>query len=181
MRSNRGLLMDVLGAHSYDTLIKLERKEYHEKKLKIWWGTFSCGDRAFLRQFLGDATVVLHTRLDWHLLEVITSCWDLVLRCVTIRDVDLVPTLEKYDRFLSLSTPVSTIFIPPVQIRYRKKLADLMGFKRPVMEALTWHCNGVGGSMSFEFLHDRFHLLECPVGYRNDFMDLEERWASYRC
>ena len=56
--------MDVLGAHSYDTLIELERKEYHEKKLKIWWGTFSCGDRAFLRQFLRDATVVLHTRLD---------------------------------------------------------------------------------------------------------------------
>ena len=95
--------------------------------------------------------------------------------------MDLVPTLEKYDCFLSLSTLVSTIFIPPVQIRYRKKLADLMGFKRPVMEALTWHCSGVGGSMSFKFLHDRFHLLECPVGYRNDFMDLEERWASYRC
>lgn len=43
------------------------------------------------------------------------------------------------------------------------------------MEALTWHGNGVKGSMSFEFLHDRFHLLECSVGYRDDFVDLEER------
>ena len=43
------------------------------------------------------------------------------------------------------------------------------------MEALTWHGNGVKGSMSFEFLHDWFHLLECSVGYRDDFVDLEER------
>ena len=40
--------------------------------------------------------------------------------------------------------------------------------------------SGVGGSMSFEFLHDWFHLLECLVGYHDDFMDLEEQWSSYR-
>ena len=34
--------------------------------------------------------------------------------------------------------------------------------------------------MSFEFLYDQFQLLECLVGYRDDFVDLEERWASYR-
>ena len=38
----------------------------------------------------------------------------------------------------------------------------------------------VGRSMSFEFLHDRFYLSECLVGYRDDFMDLKEQWASYR-
>ena len=59
------------------------------------------------------------------------------MRCVTIRDVDLVPTLEEYDRFLSLSTPLSTVFIPPVRIRYRKQLANLMRFKRPVVGVLT--------------------------------------------
>ena len=41
--------MDVLGAHSYDTLVELEREEYHEKKLKRWWGTFSYGDQALFR------------------------------------------------------------------------------------------------------------------------------------
>ena len=44
--------MDVLGAHSYDTLVELEREEYHEKKLKRWCGTFSHGGRALLRQLL---------------------------------------------------------------------------------------------------------------------------------
>ena len=34
--------------------------------------------------------------------------------------------------------------------------------------------------MSFEFLYDWFHLSECPVGYRDDFVDLEEQWSSYR-
>ena len=166
--------MDVLGAHSYDTLVELEREEYHEKKLKRWWGTFSYGDQALLQQLLRDATTLLHTTLDQHLLEVITSCYDLTLRCIAIGDVDLVPTLEEYDCFLSLSTPLSTIFVPPVRTHYCKWLANLMGFKRPIVEALTWHGSRVGGSMSFKFLHDRFHLSKCLVGYQDDFVDLEE-------
>ena len=91
----------------------------------------------------------------------------------------MVSTLKKYDRFLSLSTPVSTVFVPPVQTHYRKWLADLMGLKRPVVEVLTWHGGGVVRSMSFEFLHDWFQLPECPASYRDNFMDLEKRWASY--
>ena len=98
--------MDVLGAHSNDTLVQLEREEYYEKKLKKWWGSFSRGDQALLQKFLGNAASLLHITLDWHLLEVITSYWDRALRCITIRDVDLVPTLEEYDRFLSLSTQI---------------------------------------------------------------------------
>ena len=34
--------------------------------------------------------------------------------------------------------------------------------------------------MYFDFLYDRFHSLECLVGYRDDFVDLKERWTSYR-
>ena len=129
--------MDVVGSHSYDTLVELERESYYEKKLIRWLSSFSCGDLAFIRQLLGDAITLLHNTLDWHLLEVITSCWDPVFRYVTIGDVDLVPTLEEYDRFLSLSTHLSTIFVPPMQSRYHKRLTDLLGFKRPIVEALT--------------------------------------------
>ena len=102
------------------------------------------------------------------------------MRCVTIGDVDLVPSLEEYDRFRSLSTPLSTIFVPPVRPRYHKRLTDLLGFKRPIVEALTWYGSGIRGSMSFDFLYDQFFLLECLVGYRDDFVDSEERWTSYR-
>ena len=161
--------MDAFGAHSYDTLVELERKSYYEKKLRRWLSFFSCGDRALIRQLLRDATVLLHTTLDWHLLKVLTSCWDPVLRCVTIRDIDLVPTLEEHDRFLSLSTPISTIFVPPVRPCYCKRLTDLLGLKRPVVEALSRYGNRIGGSMSFDFLYDRFHSLECHVGYRDDW------------
>ena len=79
------------------------------------------------------------------------------MRCVTIGDVDLVLTLEEYDHFLSFSTHLSTIFIPSVRSRYCKRLTDLMGFKRPIVEALTWYGSGVGGSISFDFLQDQFH------------------------
>jgi len=34
--------------------------------------------------------------------------------------------------------------------------------------------------MSFNFLYDRFHSLECLISYRDDFVDSEERWTSYR-
>ena len=172
--------MDALSTHSYDTLVKLEKESYYEKKLRKRWSSFSYGDRALIWRLLGDATSLLHTTLDWHLLEVITSYWDPVLRCVTIGDVDLVPTLEEYDCFLSLSTPLSTIFAPPVQPRYRERFTDLLGFKRTVVEALTWYGSRIGGSMSFNFLYDRFHSLDCSVGYRDDFVDLEEQWTSYR-
>ena len=166
--------MDVLGTHSYDTLVEFERESYYEKKLRRWWSSFSYGDRALLRRLLGDATALLHTTLVWHLLDVITSCWDPVLRCVTIGDVDLMPTLEEYGRFISLSTLLSTIFIPPVWPCYCKRLTNLLGLKRPVVEVLTWYGSGIGGSMSFNFLYDRFH-------YQDNFVDLREQWTSYRC
>ena len=75
------------------------------------------------------------------------------------------PTLEECDHFLSFSTPLSTVFVPLVQTRYHKRLTDQIGFKRPVVEALTWYGSEIGGSMSFEFLHDQFHSLDCLVTY----------------
>ena len=84
--------MDFLGAHFCNTLDEHERESYYENKIRRWLSSFSCGNRAFIRLLLGDATAHLHTLLDWHLLEVITSYWDPILRCVTIGDVDLVPT-----------------------------------------------------------------------------------------
>ena len=41
--------MEVLGAHSYDTLVEFEREEYHERKLKKWRGFLSRGDHALIR------------------------------------------------------------------------------------------------------------------------------------
>ena len=41
--------MDALGTHSYETLVKLKRESYYEKKLKRWWSSFPYGDRALIR------------------------------------------------------------------------------------------------------------------------------------
>ena len=48
------------------------------------------------------------------------------------------------------------------------------------MEALTWYGSRIGESMSFNFLYGWFRPLECPVGYQDDFVDLEEWWTSYQ-
>ena len=75
------------------------------------------------------------------------------------------PTLKEYDCFLSLSTPLSTIFVPLVWPHYRKRLTNLLVLKRPIVEALTWYGSGIRRSMSFDFLYNQFHPLECLVGY----------------
>ena len=102
--------MDAIGFESYDTVVEFERQTFLERELKRWWASFFFKDQAYIKRFLGYATSLFHTTLDWHLLEAIVTCWDPTLRCITIGDVDLVLTLEEYDCFLSLPTPVSWVY-----------------------------------------------------------------------
>ena len=104
--------MDALGFKSYDIDIELEWQTFKNRELERWWASFSSKGRAYIKQFLGDATSLFLTPLDWHLLEAIVTCWDHAL--ITIEDVDLVPTLEEYDRFLSLPTLMSRVYRPLV-------------------------------------------------------------------
>ena len=129
--------MDVLLLKTYHTVVKLERETFHERELIRWWTSFSSKDRAQIKQFLGDATSLFLTSFDWHLLEAIITCWDPALRCITIGDVDLVPTLEEYDRFLSLPSPVSRVYRLLTRSRFRKWLVELLGLKTPVVDVLT--------------------------------------------
>ena len=103
------------------------------------------------------------------------------MRCITIGDLDLVPTLEEYDRFLSLPTLLSYIYLPSTRSHFRKRLAELLGLKTPVVDVLTQYGNGLGGSLPFDFLLCRFGKVECPIAYRGDFVDLEEHWTFFRC
>ena len=102
--------MDDLGIKTYDIVVELKLETFHEKELRNWWNSFSSKDRAYIKQFLRDVTLLFHTSLDWHLLKAIVTYWDPTLRCITVGDMDLVPTLEEYDRFLSLPTPVSRVY-----------------------------------------------------------------------
>lgn len=94
-------------------------------------------DQAYIKSSLGDATLVFCPPLDWYLLKAIALCWDPTLRSVTIGEVYLVPTLEEYDYFLALSTLVSWVYQPLIRTCYCKRLVELLGLKRPVIEALT--------------------------------------------
>ena len=97
------------------------------------------------------------------------------------QDADLVPTLEEYDHFLSLPTPMIWVYRPPTQSRFRKQLAELLGLKTHIMDVLTRYGSGLGGSIPFDFLLCQFGEPECPIAYRGYFMDLEEHWTFCRC
>ena len=58
--------MDVLGLKTYDTVVELKQETFHKRELKRWWTSFSSNDRAYIKQFLGDATSLFHSTLDWH-------------------------------------------------------------------------------------------------------------------
>ena len=60
---------------TYDALVALEKESFFGKKL-MRWSSFSCSGWVLLQRLLGDATALLHTTLDWHLLEVIVSSWE---------------------------------------------------------------------------------------------------------
>ena len=145
--------------------MELDRENFHERELKRWWTSFSSKYRAYIKQFLGEATSLFRTSLDWHLLEAIVTCWDLALRCSTIGDVDLVPTLEEYDCFLSPPTPISQVYQPPTRSCFYKRLAELLGLKTPVMDVLTRYGSSLGGSIPFDFLLCRFGEDECLAAY----------------
>ena len=104
------LSMDVLRLKAYDSMVELEWETFHERELKRWWTSFSSQDWAYIKQFLKDATSLFCTFLDWHLLEAMVTCRDPALRCFTIGDVDFIPTLYEYDRFLSIPTPKSQVY-----------------------------------------------------------------------
>ena len=85
--------------------------------------------------FLGLLLPIFVMENTWkrRLLEAIVTCWDSPLRCITIRDVDFVLTLEEYDRFLSLNTPISQVYRPPTRPHFHKWLAKLLGLKTLVV------------------------------------------------
>jgi len=41
--------MDALGFKSYNTIVELERKTFHERELKRWWALFSSKDRGYIK------------------------------------------------------------------------------------------------------------------------------------
>ena len=63
--------MDVLRFKTSDTVVELEWETFHKRGLKRWWTSFSSNDWAYIKKFLGDATSLFRTSLDWHLLEAI--------------------------------------------------------------------------------------------------------------
>ena len=75
------------------------------------------------------------------------------------KDMDLVPTLEEYDRILSLSTPMDQVYLPLVRPRYHKRLAELLGLKMVLVDIPTLYESGLEGSLPLDFLICQFSLV----------------------
>jgi hypothetical protein len=83
----------------------------------MWWDFFSTVEQVGIKKDLGRATSLLTMLVNWDLLQAFTSFWDLMLRCMSIRGVDLVPTIEEYTALLQVPSYPTRIYVSIQQYR----------------------------------------------------------------
>ena len=121
---------------SYDTLVVFEWQDFHKRELRKWWISFIAKDHAFFLRFIKDACSIFLTPFDWSFIKAIATFWYLSLCCVTIKDMDLIPTMDEYLQFLFLTTPLKHVYHPPSRAHYPKWLVKLLGLRVPVVASL---------------------------------------------
>uniref|UniRef100_A0A2N9EZL1 Aminotransferase-like plant mobile domain-containing protein n=1 Tax=Fagus sylvatica TaxID=28930 RepID=A0A2N9EZL1_FAGSY len=84
----------------FTTLVTLHHHDFRVERLHMWWDFFSTVEQVGIKKDLGRATSLLTMLVNWDLLQAFTSFWDLMLRCMSIRGVDLVLTIEEYTALL---------------------------------------------------------------------------------
>ena len=105
-----------------------------------------------------------------------------MLRCMSIRGVDLVPTIVEYTALLQVPSYPTQIYVSIQQYRAYRELANFLGLKYGVVSpeirkvGTMWrHAN-----ISFGFLASRISRSQCSQDYIGDFISGEQGWEKLR-
>ena len=95
------------------SLVALHFHDFHAERIRHWWDLLKGEDRALIKGVFGKFSSLMLLRVDRGLLEALASFWDPTHCCFSIKEMDLVPTLEEYAELLQLGSPFSkTPFMP---------------------------------------------------------------------
>ena len=81
----------------------------------MWWHFFNTAKQVRIKKDFGRATSLLTMQVNWDLIQSLTSFQDPVLCCVSIGNVDLVPTIEEYIALLQVPSSPAQIYMPTQQ------------------------------------------------------------------
>jgi hypothetical protein len=85
-------------------LVALNFHDFRAERMRQWWDLLEGADRAQIKSVFGKFSSLMRLRIDQGLCEALTFFWDLIHCCFSIKEMDLVPTLEEYAELLQLDS-----------------------------------------------------------------------------
>ncbi|RDY01268.1 hypothetical protein CR513_15420, partial [Mucuna pruriens] len=149
-------------------MLRARVKPYLNDLHKIRWGSHlkSQWQRSFEGRY-DNLLSLLSTEVQPIALSVLTQFYDLPLRCFTIKDFQLAPTLEEYERLLGMPLAKSSPYFPKGNYPSWASMAKLL--RVPELEVLRQkkNRNGLDG------------ILRASLEERLQQLQREEDWPAF--
>uniref|UniRef100_A0A2N9I3T8 DUF7745 domain-containing protein n=1 Tax=Fagus sylvatica TaxID=28930 RepID=A0A2N9I3T8_FAGSY len=166
-----------------DSLVVLYFHNFRAERMRHWWNLLGGNDHANIEGVFGKFSSFMRLRVDRGLLEALTSFWDPTHCCFSIREMDLVPTLEEYAELLQLGSPFSeTPIIPTHGPRSNRVLEKYLGLTSTVLCPEICRVDGTwrNASISLDLLTKYFFWGDFPVEFAKDFIAGKQDWGKFR-
>ena len=166
-----------------DSLVTLRFQDFCAERMRLWWTLLGEDDHANIVGVFGKFYSLMRLRVDHGLLEALASFWDPTHYCFSIREVDLVPTLEEYAGLLQLDNSFSESPVIPIQgPRLNRVLEKYLGLTSAVLrpkisrEGETWW----KANISLDLLTKYFSWSDFPAKLVGDFIAGKRGWKEFR-
>ena len=165
-----------------DSLVVLRFHNFCAKRMRHWWNLLGGNDHASIKGVFGKFSSLMWLLVDHGLLKALASFWDPTHCCFSIREMDLVPTLEEYVELLQLGSPFSeTPIIPTQGPRSNRVLEKYLGLTSTVLRPKISRVDGTWwkASISLDLLTKYFSWGDFLAALVKDFITSEQDWKKF--
>ena len=166
-----------------DSLVVLHFHNFCAERMRHWWNLLGGNDHASIKGVFGKFSSLMRLRVDRSFLKALASFWDPTHCCFSIREMDLVPTLEEYAELFQLGSLFSeTLIIPTQSPRSNRVLEKYLGPTSGVLHQEihwvdeTWRKT----SISLDLLRKYFSWNDFPADLVGDFIAGKQDWGKFR-